>query len=166
MSLSLKLTRELYNNIIKDLDRPHSFAYERVGFVFGRIGNKGQSDELIILNRYLSVDDNNYEKNKRVGASINSRAIRDVMQKALNDSVCVFHVHLHYGTGRPGLSRTDKEGITPLIPSFQAVCPLQKHGILLFNEDSISAWVLSQNKKSFLKVDKVSIIGYPINILY
>ena len=38
MNVAIKMTGRLYDEIRRDLERPHPFAFERVGFVFGKVG--------------------------------------------------------------------------------------------------------------------------------
>lgn len=165
MSLHLKIPRELYYQIKVDLKRDHSFAYERVGFAFGKIGNLNHENQLILLNGYMAVTDEDYIDDRSVGASINSEAIRKALQATLDGSLCAFHVHAHVGRGRPGLSRPDMKGIIPILPSFRAVSPSCVHGIILLNQDNISAWVLSSDGKDIVPFNKISIIGYPIELI-
>ena len=45
MKVEIKLTGSLYKKILRDLARPHPFAAERVGFVFGRTGVASQREQ-------------------------------------------------------------------------------------------------------------------------
>jgi hypothetical protein len=49
MIVAIKMTGRLYDEIRRDLYRPHPFAHERVGFVFGRIGTRDDGGKLVLL---------------------------------------------------------------------------------------------------------------------
>lgn len=165
MTIHLKIPRELYTEIKDDLNRKHEYAYERVGFVFGKVGVINKNNQIVILSQYLTVADKNYIDDPRVGASINSEAIRIVLQKALNEASCVFHVHTHSWKGKPELSSSDIKGIIPLLPSFFAINPSGIHGILLLSQDSVAAWILLSNSNNITRISRISIIGYPIELI-
>jgi hypothetical protein len=44
--------RRLYELVRADLSRPHLFAPERVGLRFGKLGNAGTADPLILMTAY------------------------------------------------------------------------------------------------------------------
>src|ERR1700729_2806808 len=92
----------------RDLVRPHVFAAERIGFAAVRIGNAGNDPTLILVEGYSPVADENYIDDPKVGARINSAAIRTAMQMAIDQRCGAFHVHLHINRGKPRLSRTDR----------------------------------------------------------
>src|SRR5215207_3980405 len=96
MNVTIRLTRELFELIKADLLRPHSYAAERVGFIFGKLGNQGSEEgRLILLSEYRPVEDGDYEDTWEAGARINSAAIRSAMQSVLDTGCGAFHVHLH-----------------------------------------------------------------------
>lgn len=165
MKIHIKMTRELYSMMIKDLERSHGFAYERVGFAYAKYSNGLDGDKIIILYDYQSVADVDYIKDKTSGARINSVAIRGAMQRILDNKEGCFHVHLHPFGGKPQLSRTDEKGILPLIPSFQIADPRSYHGIFLLGIESAIAYVWIPEHKQPVVASKISIIGYPMKII-
>jgi hypothetical protein len=60
MTVAIKLTGRLYGEIRRDLERPHAFAHERVGFVFGRVGTGDAGGKLVLLTRYHAIPDKQY----------------------------------------------------------------------------------------------------------
>src|SRR6267143_3197136 len=80
IKLIIKLTRELDTIIRTDLDRPHEFSAERVGFVSSAHTEINRDTFLIILKTYHPVADDNYVRDNSVGARINGNAIRAAMQ--------------------------------------------------------------------------------------
>ncbi len=93
MKIQVRIARQLYNRIMADMGRPHSFAYERIGFCRARIGNENSSNPIIFLTEYWSVPDDQYIADEYAGARINSEAIRNALQSSLSDDVGIFHIH-------------------------------------------------------------------------
>lgn len=87
------------------------------------------------------------------------------MQRILNKKEGCFHVHLHLWKGKPSLSRIDKIGIPPIMPSFQSSNREESHGILIFSQDDAIAYVWMKNSNKGILVDKISIIGRPMKII-
>ena len=80
MTITLKMTGRLYDEIRHDLERPHPFAFERVGFVSGRLGIGASGARLILLTRYQSIPDAHYIDDPTVGARIGPDAMSAAMQ--------------------------------------------------------------------------------------
>lgn len=164
--MHIKITRALYDRARQDLARRHAYATERIGFFLGKVGTVHGKPELNIVTEYVVVDDDDYERNDMVGASIGSNAIRKVMQRILDTGCGALHVHAHQFPGTPGLSRTDRRSIPALIGSFQNLNPAQPHGIFLFSEDGHKAWVLPPASDASEVVEKITVVGYPLSITY
>jgi hypothetical protein len=95
LKLQVRLPRRIYQEILRDLPRPHDFASERVGFATARIGNAGGDTQLVLVDSYAPVADKYYIDDPTTGARINADAIRAAMQLALDRQCGIFHVHLH-----------------------------------------------------------------------
>lgn len=164
MTTEIKITQKLYNEIFEDLQRPHEFAGERIGFISAKVGDTTSDHKIIILYKYFPVEDGDYIDDPMVGAKIGSTAIRKAMQRILDTGESLFHVHLHYFSGKPRLSSVDRNDIPPVIKSFQAVKPNAPHGIFLLGKDACTSVVLLPNSAEFVKPEKISIIGFPLRI--
>src|SRR5580698_5107035 len=116
MKITVRMTRKIFDDLQMDFARPHLFAYERVGFLFGRT-EKLPDGWVVFPMRFEPVADENYIRDKYVGAKINSIAIRKALQTSMTNSESVFHVHQHGGHGLPGFSGVDIESTKELIPS-------------------------------------------------
>lgn len=153
----LRMTRTMFESVKEDLLRVHPFAYERVGFLYSKTS---ESNLISYVFAYESVEDDDYEKDPLVGASISSDAIRKSMQYALDHNCGVFHVHFHGFYGKPSFSGVDKNSLRHLVPSFNVVSPDNIHGGIVLSNDSASSMVLTPGSKR-LKIGKISIVGFP-----
>jgi hypothetical protein len=141
MTVVIEMQRTLRDNALSDLRRPHAYAAERIGFLYGRLASKDVP--LIVITRYVPVADEHYVNDYTVGARISGDAIRGAMQEVLETGDGVFHTHLHEWPGVPGFSRTDEDELPKLIPAFRAVGPNQPTGLFLFSPDSalVAVWL-------------------------
>jgi hypothetical protein len=164
MNTAIRLTGKLYAEIVHDLTRPHPFAAERVGFVFGRTGSSGRQ---ILLTRYYSIPDDQYVNDPDVGARIGREALTWAMQAVHEGRPTregIFHTHLHGHNGKTGMSCTDSRELPKLLPGFQSMGRDAAHGIIILSLDHGSGWVwLPGNKKPVL-ADSITIIGVPIGV--
>jgi hypothetical protein len=167
MRIDIKLTGRLYNKIIRDLARPHPFAAERVGFVFGRVGLLADEGSLIHLTRYHSIPDDQYVDDPSVGARIGSEALTWTMQtlyfgRATREGI--FHIHMHQHKGETRMSRIDSGDISKLIPGFQSVSSEAAHGIIILSMNHGSGWVWLPARKEPIPANTMSVIGVPVGI--
>ena len=164
MNTLLRIPRQLAHDMREDLLRKHVFAAERVGFARVALG-KGEGSLLLLLKSYWPVPDDHYVNDPRVGARINSVAICIAMQDVLTGGHGLFHVHLHHHKGRTGVSRTDQAEIPKLVNSFRAVGPNAAHGFLILSFDHALAFVSPPGESRLFSVGKISIVGYPLELL-
>ena len=162
MNVRIRLTRVLHDQVRTDLSRPHPFAAERVGFVFGRLGNDGTAAPIILLTGYEPLADERYINDPFAGARIDSQAIRGAMQSVIDRGEGAFHVHLHDGRGKPRFSTMDRDELPRLIPSFQAVGPKLAHGLFLLSTDECAADVWLPGNAKPIEPDRITIVGYPL----
>ena len=165
--IELRLTRQLYKQVIGDLDRSHPFAAERVGFLYGRPAVLTDGSVVEMLYRYESIPNEHYVKDPHVGARIGSAAINGAMQtvfKGQARSEGAFHVHLHGNLGPPGMSTTDRLELPPLIPGFQSVGTAAPHGIVILSRNHGTAWVWLPGETEPQVADRITVVGAPIDI--
>ena len=161
--VTIRVPDELCQKIRKDLARKHDFAYERVGFAIGKSKELHDDNELIIITDYVPVDDNHYIEDNSVGARINSDAIRNAMQIAMNKKCSIFHIHEHCGTGTPSFSFTDLNELPGIIDAMINANSNNIHGLLLLSEDGINATVKMKPSKGEAILEKVIRVGYPMS---
>ena len=161
--VTIRIPDELCQQIRKDLDRKHDFAYERLGFAIGKSKELHDDDELIIITDYIPVDDDHYIEDNSVGARINSDAIRNAMQIAMNKKCSIFHIHEHHGTGTPTFSFTDLNELPRIVDAMINANPKNIHGLLLLSEDGINATVKMKPSKGEAILEKVIRVGFPMS---
>lgn len=137
--IEIRLPTDLYQHIVWDLQRPHEFALERVGFVFGKFAQLTAERALVLLCRYDTVADDDYIQDDNYAAAFSSEAIVKAMQVVRtkqSEPNCIFHIHAHAHRGRPGFSRPDRRGLLPLIPGFLRSSEKGVHGLILLSADN------------------------------
>ena len=88
-SIKIKIRNDLREAMLKDLRRPHKFAAERIGFMLTTCKRFANGSYIIYATDYIPVDDSDYIRDKYVGASISSTAIRKAMQIVLEKNVII-----------------------------------------------------------------------------
>lgn len=162
--ITLRIPQKLYQKILADLGRPHSFAYERIGFARIKLGNKGAANQLLLMVDYWAVPDEQYLHDEFAGARINSDAIRAAMQVALSTGDGVMHVHMHDFPGTPAFSLLDRDEIPRLVQSLVYANSKSPQGMLLLGHDSAAAEVMMPAGK-LVTVDKISVVGQPTFVI-
>jgi hypothetical protein len=165
MKLRFRLLKGLHDRVREDLARRHEFAFERVGFVSAKLGNRGTDEVLVLATNYHPVADENYIDDPRSGARINSAAIREAMQLVLDTGEGLFHVHWHAHRGRPGFSSMDLKETPRIVSGLRVVGPDQAHGMLLLSNNHCIAHVWTPAGSEPVVADGVTIVGYPMEIL-
>jgi len=164
MKLMFKMQWSLRRAMLEDLQRPHEFAFERVGFLACHAA--ALKDGLLILaTSYQAVADENYIKDKTVGARINGAALRAALQTSLDHNAGMFHVHMHEHKGQPIPSPTDRIESRKFIPDFFNVTPALPHGTVILSEDSAvgHCW-LSQTSLPTI-FNQIIISGAPLQLI-
>ena len=164
VSVSLRIPNALYEQIRLDLERPHVFAAERVGFLFVRTGLMEPDNVLLLGHDYQALADERYIDDPDAGARIDSTAIREALQGVLNGQGGAFHVHLHDHSGKPRYSRMDTTEQPKLIASFQAVSSTLPHGTLVLSRNNAIASVWLPGTSQPISVKKISTVGAPMRI--
>lgn len=160
----VRLLRKLYLRVREDLARSHPFAYERVGFLSAKLGNSAADEALVLFTEYYPVPDNEYIEDPHSGARINSNAIRGAMQRVLETGDGLFHVHSHEHRRKPVFSSMDLEETPRIVSSLQIAGPLQAHGMLLLSKDHGIAQVWLPGSTEPIVADRVSVVGYPVEL--
>ncbi len=163
MLIHLKLPRALHDTMLQDLERPHAFAYERVGFLFVKKGTIDAGTLLLLVAEYHGVLDKHYINDPDVGAKINSTAIRLAMESAMACGYGIIHVHLHNEKFSSMFSRTDRREFMRLIPSFHNIGGGAAHGAVVFSGNRFTGLILLSKNDPPVEVSRVTVVGHPIN---
>ena len=161
MIACFKASSALLAKVRIDLARPHSFAWERVGFISAGIAIT--DSRLIILARdYRPVEDGNYLDDHSVGAMMGPEAIRSALQWAMNSDSAMFHVHTHEGCGVPWFSRVDLTEQRKFVPDFFKVAPRRAHGAIVLSNEAASGRVWLDRHSPCQNIQYFVQVGVPI----
>ena len=155
----LRLHRSLLESVRADLARPHAFAFERVGFLYGRTEALDAGGVLVLLREYDPVPDADYVRDRSHGATIGSTAIRRALGHALATGDSVVHVHEHPGSPAP--STTDRRTHRELTPTYVSAAPLAAHGALVLGTDGAYC-VLRLPGRQSLTPASTRVVGFPL----
>ena len=152
MKIIFKITRTLLAAVRKDLQRPHDFAGERVGFIAAGFA-MARDDVLALAQSYRPVADEDYLRDPTVGAMMGPAAIRKAMQWALTSRVGIFHVHSHGGVGLPDFSDIDLREQSKFMPSFLNVASHCAHGAIVLSNDAArgQVWLSRAGTQTFIE---------------
>lgn len=145
MTVTFRATGAFMTRARRDLERPHRFAAERVGFVAVRAA-WAREDLVLYAQEYFPVADDEYLKDRTVGAKIGQEALRKALEIALLNPVGMFHVHMHGFPVDPfskrlWFSRTDLREQLLFVPDFFKVNPDMPHGALVLSPDTAAGRV-------------------------
>lgn len=137
MIITFRISQALLKVIHDDLDRPHQFAAERVGFVACNFKKAANGNSEFTASNYYPVADEHYVDNPRVGAMMGPSAIRTALQLAYQNPVSMFHIHRHDHRGTPRFSPVDGRENSRFIPDFWKVRGHQPHGAIVLSLSSM-----------------------------
>jgi len=162
MRVLFKITNRLLDEVKDNLERAHSFAAERVGFLVCRPGLLEEGGIVILSHSLHDVADEDYVDDPSVGAMMGPAAIRKALQTAYNQGASMFHVHLHAHRGKPGFSRVDAKESAKFVPDFWNVQPDLPHGAIVLSDDSAygKCWVPGQ--RSPVEISEFAFVGVPM----
>lgn len=166
IKIQLRTTSSMYKAMHNDLDRPHEFAYERVGFLLTRSMKVAFGTEIIVAVGYVPVADEDYVQDNSVGAKISSEAIRKIMQLMFDQKCGCFHVHKHEGFGKPYPSYTDKESLPALSKSLSGISGIHSTGFLILSDNSFFANAFVDKAKTSSAIANFSVVGSPMKLVY
>jgi hypothetical protein len=153
-----KMTENILNEIQNDLQRPHKFAHERVGFVGAGLALHG-SDCTAIAHTYIPVEDDDYLNDPSVGAMMGPDAMFKAMAWGHKEQVALFHIHEHHGSGIPRFSDVDIRESDKFVPDFFKVRPQRPHGAIVLSKTHAYGrlWLTPESKAR--TIDEFHVIG-------
>jgi hypothetical protein len=157
--ITLRITNNLFREMVDDLRRSHEYAHERVGFMYCRQSIL-RSANLLLAYKYKPIRDDQYLDDRTVGARFDGSCIREAMQTALTEGCSVFHVHLHEHKGQPRFSGIDTREMQQIMPCFVNLRPDRLHGALVLSLDSAFARVWGTDLAPTGQIpDRLSLVG-------
>jgi hypothetical protein len=161
MNINFKIRSSLLAAVRIDLQRPHPFAAERVGFIAAGITAVGR-DLLVLARSYRAVLDKDYLADRSVGAMMGPEAIRKALQWAMQDKCALFHVHSHGGQGVPGFSGVDVRENARFVPDFLKVAPQCAHGAIVLSDTAARGQVWLERSQPPYAIHQFTEVGAPI----
>ncbi len=165
MNIVFRFHQQLLSVIHRDLTRPHRFAAERVGFIACAVSSFERDGILILAETYHPVADDHYINNPKVGAMMDSSAIRTALEIAYGRDVAMFHVHRHEHHGKPRFSPVDRSENAKFIPDFFKVRPSLPHGAIVLSHDSAAGTCWLGKTLPPIEIQSFSVVGPQVPIL-
>jgi hypothetical protein len=167
MTIIFRARTDLLENIRADLDRPHRFAKERVGFIICNAGRLSNGGIAILAMDFDTVADEDYLSNPRFGALMGPAAIRKALQRAYNDGkadLSVFHVHMHGQRGVPEFSNIDDRESRRFVPDFFNVAPDMPHGAIVLSRNNACGYCWATPGAPPVAIDRFASVGAPLKL--
>lgn len=164
--ITIRIPQRIYQEILKDLRRPHSFAAERVGFLSTGVFPSNDNSLIITATKYTPVKDEDYIDDPSVGAAINENAIHSAMKRIFSSGQGCLHIHLHNHLGRPGPSSTDMQSLPELAEAFHSCNTGAACGFLILSKDSFRCYVTTSEKYKLFDVEQMTIVGSPMKFCF
>jgi len=164
MSILFRATEAFMASVRSDLERPHTFAHERIGFITIRAA-AGKDHLVMLAEDYHPVADEDYVRDPTVGARIGQDALRKALNLALLNPVGVVHVHMHlFPSDRLWFSRVDLTEMQNFMPDFFKVGPRMPHGAIVLSP--LSAAGLAWTSRTALEpIGEFNFIGPEMKVI-
>lgn len=167
MMTMFRARSDLLETVRGDLERPHAFAAERVGFLLCRAGRLTGDGLLVLAASYDPVADEDYIDDPSVGALMGPAAIRKALQRAYNGSgadISIFHVHMHDHRGLPGFSRVDLTESMKFVPDFFNAAGSMPHGAIVLSRDRAVGLCWRRRGEKPMPIDRFVSVGAPVEM--
>lgn len=158
----IKIPRELLSDALDDLERPHDFAAERLGF-FSFRQSLDRDVPLLLCSEYHSIPDDQYVEDPTCGGRIGGQAIQAAMGRSFRTGSGQLWVHTHGRHGYPGASGTDRREGPRVVQSCANAQPKTLHAWAVISEDGICGQVRTTDGTLHDFCD-LSVIGWPMVI--
>ena len=158
---------DLWETVRRDLERPHPFAAERVGFLVCRAAKLAGEGLAILATAFDSVADEDYLDDPSVGAMMGPTAIRKALQRAYNngaEDLSIFHVHMHEHRGLPGFSPIDVRENKKFVPDFFNVAPVMPHGAIVLSRNQAAGLCWYAQHAVPVPIDRFASVGAPLRM--
>src|ERR1700726_939704 len=158
----LKIPRDLLLQALADLERPHPFAHERLGF-FSFRQSMDSCRPFVLCYGYHPIPDEQYIPDVTCGARIGGAAIQTAMGRAFREQCGQLWVHTHGRRGHPLASMTDISEGPNVVRSLANAQPSKVQGWAIISEEG--AWGQIRCPDGQLRnLDELTVIGWPLTI--
>lgn len=158
----VKIPRGLLSMALDDLERPHDFAAERLGF-FSFRQSLDRDAPLLLCSEYHPIPDNQYVADHTCGGRIGGKAIQAAMGRSYRTGSGQMWVHTHGRRGYPGASGTDRREGPRVVQSCVNAQPSVLQAWAVISEEGICGQVRIADGKLH-ELSKLSVIGWPLVI--
>jgi hypothetical protein len=162
MNPRIKINSALLEKMLRDLERPHPFAWERVGFL-SCSQVLDSTGPILLCHDYHPVPNDDYLVDKKCGARIGEAAIQMAMQRVLDNGFAQLWVHTHGRTSRTTPSRLDREEAPNVVRSLTNVDSSLCHGWAVLSEREATGQIHLPNR-GLVEVDELTVLGWPMII--
>lgn len=162
MTVTMKISRQLVLDARGDLDRPHHFALERVGYFVCRPARVSEEHLLLCAYDYFPIADEHYLDDPSAGAMVGPDGLRSAMQVAYSEQASLFHTHLHAHRGTPWFGRYDLEQNHQFVPDMFNVAAGAPHGALIMSFDEIAGLCWVKRGASPQVISRIVEVGAPL----
>lgn len=160
MKVNLKITRRLLAEGLDDLERPHPFAHERLGFFSLRRSTRNNHIVLLATD-YHEIADDLYISDPHCGGRIGGEAIRQAMGRSIGGGVGQLWVHTHGRSGVPVASAVDCREGPRVAQSLANAHASSFHGWAVLSEDGMCGEVIVPGS-SITPIQDFSVVGFPM----
>jgi hypothetical protein len=162
MKVTLKITRPLLEKLLNDLERPHGFAYERLGYISVKVAQHAYGLNLLAT-AYHPVADGHYVPDENCGARMGGEAIRHAMERCHQTTTGQLWIHTHGRRRSTEPSRTDRHYGPRVATSLANAGVGIPCGWAVISEYSISGEVILP-KGEILELGSMSVVGRPMRL--
>ena len=127
--MKISFSRTLFDEAVNDLKRIHPFAFERIGYLTGKLENQN-----LVLNGWLSIKDDYYEESNEVGARVGRDGMIFIMKRAFQSKKIFFHTHLHAFQRSPVFSFIDELSLLEVTHSLTNLTGQCFHGGIVIGQ--------------------------------
>jgi len=147
---------------LRDLERPHPFAAERLGF-FSCRQSLHERRPFLLCCAYHSIPDEYYVHDRSCCARINGDAIRSAMGRSFRDQCGELWIHTHGRHGRPVPSPTDRAEGPNVVRSLANAQPASVQGWAVISEEGISGQIRTLDG-ILHELDEIAVVGWPMKV--
>lgn len=162
MNPLIKIPRSLLGTAMSDLERPHPFAWERLGFLScHQIASPLRP--ILLCHDYHPIPDDQYLEDYRCGARIGEAAIQAAMQRVLESGSSQIWIHTHGRRRSTAPSTTDCREGPNLVRCLSNVNRNLHHGWAVISDSEISGQICNPDG-GLVNLHDLTVVGWPMTI--